>query len=221
MAIAARWDESANFSGSPREPRRTLRLETQGALASGHATNVMLHNVSATGLLLESAVLLTVGETLEIDLPQVGATAAKVIWVSGALYGCQFETPISAAALSAAQLRSAVAEQVDLTPHAESPPEESFAVRLHRLRKERGLSLGRVATQLGVSKPTVWAWEQGTARPVESRLDALANALGVDRAELMANRNPAGLREILARSREQIAALVGTSPEKIRIMIDL
>jgi hypothetical protein len=37
----------------------------------------------------------------------------------------------------------------------------------------------------------------------------------------MANRNPAGLREILARSREQIAALVGTSPEKIRIMIDL
>jgi transcriptional regulator with XRE-family HTH domain len=221
MAIPARWEEPAKFAGNPREPRRTLRLETQSALASGHATNVMLHNVSATGLLLESAVLLAIGEMLEIDLPQVGATSAKVIWASGALYGCQFEAPVSIAALSAAQLRSAVAEQVDLTPHADAPPEESFSVRLHRLRKERGLSLGRIATLLGVSKPTVWAWEQGTARPVESRIDALAEALSVDRAELMASRNPTGLRELLARSREQIAALVGTTPDKIRIMIDL
>jgi transcriptional regulator with XRE-family HTH domain len=221
MAIPARWEEAAEFAGSPREPRRTLRLETQGALASGHATNVMLHNVSATGLLLESTVALAVGETLEIDLPHAGAKPARVIWASGALYGCQFDTPISVAALSAAQLRSAVAEQVDLTPRADAPPEESFAVRLHRLRKERGLSLGRIATQLGVSKPTVWAWEQGTARPVESRIDGLAEALGVERAELMASRNPSGLRDALARSREQIAQLVGTTPDKIRIMIDL
>jgi transcriptional regulator with XRE-family HTH domain len=221
MAIPARWEESAEFVGSPRQPRRTLRLETQGELASGHATNVLLHNVSTTGLLLESTISLASGETLAIDLPDIGATPAKVIWASGALYGCQFERPVSAAALSAAQLRSAVVEKVDLTPQTGGPREESFAVRLHRLRKERGYSLSRIATQLGVSKPTVWAWEQGTARPVESRIDALAETLGVERAELMVGRKPAGLRELLARSREQIAVLVGTTPDKIRIMIDL
>lgn len=221
MAIAAHFEDTADSTDTSRAPRRTLRLETQGELASGEATEVLLHNVSATGLLIETRTPLAVDERIAVDLPHAGPTWAKVIWVSGKLYGCQFDEPISSAALSATQLRSAVAEQVDLAPHHDLVPEESFGLRLQRLRKERALTLGGIATRLGVSKPTVWAWEQGKARPVESRIDALAEVLGVDRMELIAGRHTPVLRELLARSREQIAAAVGTSPENVKIMIEL
>ena len=99
---------------------------------------------------------------------------------------------------------------------------DDLPARLQRLRKERGLTLAQVAGQLGVSKPTVWAWERGRARPIEERVDALAEALGVTRGELMATGETSlALRELLARSREQIAAAFGTRPENVRIMIEL
>jgi DNA-binding XRE family transcriptional regulator len=223
MAIAGRLENLAKPGSQRRDRRRTLQLEAQGALASGDAAEVTIHNVSETGLLIESDAALAPGETIDIDLPHAGVTAARVVWTSGRLFGCEFDTPISTAVLGAVQLRSAVAEPVDLDPplipHA--LPGESFAMRLHRLRKERGLSLSRIATQLGVSKPTVWAWEQGKARPVETRIDALADVLGVERIELMAGTQRHGLDEMLSRSREQIASALGTSADKVRIMIEL
>jgi transcriptional regulator with XRE-family HTH domain len=221
MAIAGRFDDTPGTGGMPRDNRRTLQLETQGALASGRSTNVVVHNVSATGMLVESDVALTPGEGIAVDLPQVGLTTARVVWSSGKLFGCQFEAPISSAALSAAQLRSAVTAPVELAMLQGSLPGESFALRLRRLRKERGLSLSRIATQLGVSKPTVWAWEQGKARPVEARIDALAEVLGVQRIELMAGAGRHDLDDMIARSRQQIAEAVGTRVENVRIMIEL
>lgn len=221
MAIAGRFDDKPESGAIPRDNRRTLQLQAQGALVSGLATNVIIHNVSATGMLVESDVALTPGEGIAVDLPQMGVTPAKVVWTSGKLFGCQFEAPISSAALSAAQLRSAVTAPVDLAMLQRPLPGESFALRLHRLRKERGLSLARIATQLGVSKPTVWAWEQGKARPVEARIDALAEALGVERIELMAGAARHGLDDMIAHSRQQIAEAVGTSVKNVRIMIEL
>jgi transcriptional regulator with XRE-family HTH domain len=218
MTIAGRLEDSALPGERPRERRRTLRLETQGALASGAAANVLVHNVSATGLLIESDVALMPDETIEIDLPHAGPTLARIVWASGRLFGCQFEAPVSAAALSAAQLRSAVAAPVGLAPPSGG---ESFGLRLRRLRQERGLSLSRIAAQLGVSKPTVWAWEQGKARPVEARMPALAELLGIDRAELMAGTPGHGLNETIARARSHIAQAAGVSTVTVRIMIEL
>ena len=57
---------------------------------------------------------------------------------------------------------------------------EALAARLGRLRREAGLTLADVAAALGVSKPTVWAWEKGKARPLPERLGAIAAALGVE-----------------------------------------
>jgi transcriptional regulator with XRE-family HTH domain len=221
MAIAAHFEESPQTAGKSRDPRRRLRLEARGATASGGPTDVLVHNVSATGLLLESAVTLAIGERIEIDLPHAGATGASVVWTSGRLCGCQFDAPVSAATLSAAQLRGTGGEDVAVAAPLESRSDESFGGRLQRLRKERGLTQGRVAAQIGVSKPTVWAWEHGKARPVDSRIAALAQALGVSQAELMPGRDATGLHDLLVRSREQIARVVGTSPDKIRIMIEL
>lgn len=61
---------------------------------------------------------------------------------------------------------------------------ETFSAQLRRLREERGLSLAQIAGPLGVSKPTVWAWENGKANPLASRIGALAAILGVPASDL-------------------------------------
>lgn len=224
MAIAAHWEHAAESPDRPREPRRNLRLEAESSLESGGAPKVVIHNLSATGLLVESATPLAIDENISIDLPEAGSTPAHVVWCSGDLYGCQFHAPISNAVLSAIQLRSAVGQDIDLGAHAaitERGGDEAFGIRLQRLRKQQGLTLAQIADELGVSKPTVWAWEKGRTRPVESRLEALAQTLGVPDAELRAGTEPSALQELLHRSRHEIAQVVGTVPENVRIMIEL
>lgn len=210
-----------------RAPRRAVLLDVRGAAMRGGKTRMTLHNISETGLLLQSEVALEMGEAISIDLPEAGEVQASVIWQSGDLLGCQFTKPIGKSALSAVSLRSAIPDteahgnhRVDATPASE-PGDESFGGRLHRLRKERGLTQAQIATLLGVSKPTVWAWEQGRARPVESRLDALAEVLCVERSTLTAEPDMSVLGELLTRSKEQIAQAFGTRPENVRIMIEL
>ncbi|HUD28763.1 MAG TPA: helix-turn-helix domain-containing protein [Novosphingobium sp.] len=226
MPIAAHFEVNAADDGRPRAERRRLLLETQGALESGAETQVILHNVSETGALLESQVDLEIGETLEIDLPGAPQSRARVIWASGKLYGCAFTAPIAAATLSAAQLRGTAQSDFGLaaspSPAGPSPiGGESLGERLHRLRKLRGLTQGELANRLGVSKPTVWAWEQGRARPIEDRIEAIAEALGVESADLRPSRTVPGLADLISRCRDQIAAAMETAPEKVRIMVEL
>jgi transcriptional regulator with XRE-family HTH domain len=234
MPIAAHFEATDAGSGdaaaTPRADRRRLLLETQGALETGVQTQVVLHNFSQSGVLLESRVDLEVGETIDIELPELSQdraqARARVIWASGNLYGCALDTPIPAATLRAVELRSAVQTELGLGP-APAPAGpgaiggESLGERLHRLRKLRGLTQGELANRLGVSKPTVWAWEQGRARPIEERIEAIAQALGVDVADLRPSRTVPGLTDLIARCREQIAAAVETTPDKVRIMIEL
>ncbi|AZI34889.1 hypothetical protein NT2_02_05090 [Caenibius tardaugens NBRC 16725] len=210
-----------------RAPRRAVKLDVRGAGMRGGSAFMTLYNISETGLLLHSEAALDVDDIISIDLPEAGGVQASVIWRSGGLIGCQFATPIGKNVLSAVALRSAVPDverdgnrPMDAVPASVSG-DESFGGRLHRLRKEKGLTQGQIATLLGVSKPTVWAWEQGRARPVESRLDALAQVLSVDRSTLMAEPDMSVLGELLTRSKEQIAQAFGTRPDNVRIMIEL
>lgn len=220
MSKSGLWEKATDEEMRPRALRRPLRLEVRGTTALG-AAQVLVHNMSATGLLIESPLDLPVGEVISIDLPQSGPTRAKVVWESGGLFGCQFHTPITSAALSAAQLRSERPDSNRITTESHIAHEESFGSRLQRLRKEQNLTLSQVASTLGVSKPTVWAWENGKARPVESRIDMLAQTLGVARGELLTGRNPAGLDDLLATSRERIATAMGISPSKVLILVEL
>lgn len=221
MALTAHLDETGEVPGRPRQPRRTLRLETAGELASGERTTVLIHNVSASGLLMQTAAALREGEEIDLDLPHAGESRARVVWSNGTLYGCQFDTPLSTAALSAAQLRGAIGEQLDIAAATTGSDNESFAARLHRMRDEAGLTMAALAEKLGVSKPTIWAWEQGKARPVGHRIAAIAEVFGVAPGELLAGRDDEGIRDLIQRSREQIAQAVGTVPERIRISIEL
>lgn len=222
MVITAYLDDQEQQGGKRRNARRNLRLQTQGVSTASGAAEVLVHNISASGLLLESQVALVPGEEIAIDLPHAGTTAARVVWASDRLYGCEFDVALSAGALSAVELRSTVSRDIaspDKQPA--SPPAEDFGHRLKQLRKAKGLTQAQMASQLGVSMPAICAWETGKARPRDSRMKALANALGIPMSELFGPDVPEMLEDLLARSREQIARVVGTTPDKIRIMIEI
>ena len=85
--------------------RRKLRLEAQGSSGSGN-TNVLILNLSKTGILLEITGTLGEGETIEIDFPGAVGVPAVVKWSSGQLFGCEFKEPISIATVSAALIRA-------------------------------------------------------------------------------------------------------------------
>ncbi|GGD98813.1 hypothetical protein GCM10011515_18340 [Tsuneonella deserti] len=212
MTFEARFEEdSANRRGAA---RRTLRLGVAGRFSRGGEIPVTVHNISATGLLIETRAPLVQGEVFAVELPEAGERSAEVIWTSAPMFGCQLTEPLDSAALSAAQLRGDALE-----PGEDRRDAENFGSRLHRLRTERGLSLGDIASRLGVSKPTVWAWEHGKSRPVERRLTALAAALGVTPAGL--EPAPSGPSEELEQNRRRIAAAYGVEPVRVRIMIEL
>lgn len=201
-------------------PRRNVRVATEGVREDGEETLIRLHNISAGGLMLESDVALEIGEELVLDLPEAGPTVAKVVWRSASLHGCRFVEALPSSTLSATELKSAIA-----------PPEETVQVpgaghgslgkRLAKLRQERGLTLAQVAEQLGVSKPTVWAWEHDRSQPVTSRIEALAETLGVAEAELITGRDVSHAEAAIAEARAVVAEAYGCAPHQVRIMIDL
>jgi transcriptional regulator with XRE-family HTH domain len=226
MAIQAHIDEPATGQSQRTGTRRALRLKTSGMLPDGQEANVTVHNLSVSGLLLETEVELATGERLTLHLPEAGAVEAAVVWRSERLYGCAFTVPLGAAALAAAQLQGLpVTEASPAVPSARAPKSgngEALGIRLNRLRREAGLTLADVATRLGVSKPTVWAWEKGKARPLPERINAIAEALGAtpdDLAEVTGGQGDFAM--LLDDCRTRIAEAYGTSPGAVRIMIEL
>lgn len=219
MAVTGFIEETP---GQPRSSeRRRLRLLLQGAKASGSGIKTLVHNISATGLLIECDADMHPGDRIEIALPHAGATSVSIIWASGSLYGCRFDTPISTATLSAARLRSVVSPDAPTEADEEAPALESFGVRLQRLRLAKGLTQLQVATELGVSEPSISAWEQDKARPKAGRIEALAKLLGVQSSDLLGIEPRETLQSAVTHAKAQIAAAAGISTDRIRITIDL
>lgn len=90
--------------------RRKLYLLTEGSTLSASAVQVVIHDISPSGLLVETSAELSVGERLEVEIPEAGRMEAEVVWNEGNHFGCNFKSPISIAATSAALLRSPPAE---------------------------------------------------------------------------------------------------------------
>ena len=91
--------------GASRRGSSRLKLSLDASLA-GSGEEVVIHDLSPGGILVETGASLRKGARLEVELPEVGATQAKVVWSSGDYYGCQFDKPIPRAVLSAALLRN-------------------------------------------------------------------------------------------------------------------
>jgi DNA-binding XRE family transcriptional regulator len=218
MPIPAHFEDLPVDPLRPRAARRRLRLESEGATASGEPARVLIHNISTTGLLIESAAILAEGERIELTLPEVGTVSAHIVWMSESFYGCRFETPLPTSALGTLELYARV-----IAPPAPMRAEASdtLPVRIARLRKEQGLTLEALAALVNVSKPTVWAWEQGKSRPTPERIAALARFLGVAEDELLSGRDGNALALALGQARAMVAEAFGVDPARVKVSIEL
>jgi hypothetical protein len=91
-----------------RNPRSRLWLNVPSEVAGAEITNVIVHDLSRGGLLLQADADLEIGAEIAVEMPSAGATTAEVVWNSGSFYGCQFVVPISETTVSAALSESRV-----------------------------------------------------------------------------------------------------------------
>ena len=101
MPIPAQLQTTGRAADRRTSPRHKISL---GSSVDGE--RVTIHDLSTTGMLIETAAELHVFDVLEIDLPESGMTSAFVIWRSGRYFGCEFREPVFQATVSAARLLS-------------------------------------------------------------------------------------------------------------------
>jgi hypothetical protein len=106
MWFVARLEADPDSAERRSSHRRKLFLETEGSGAVEEAGQVVIHDLSTEGFLMESSAAIAVGDRLEVAVPEAGSAEATAVWKSGRYCGCKFSQPISTAAVSAAVLRS-------------------------------------------------------------------------------------------------------------------
>lgn len=232
MPIHATLEAQENAVRQRGAARMRLRIEAPGTLTGGKGATVVIHNLSATGMLIENVSGLKIGQQLLVALPEAPDVTATIVWRSDALAGCLFDQPLSRAALSAAQLQSPLPAAVD--PAAAAEQGELLSRRLLRLRQQSGLTRAALAARTGFSAPSIWAWETGKTIPRRSSLAVLSDALGVSERELVVGTGAASERRPTAAAasaeqihvlvdscRVQIATLAGVEPAHVKISIEL
>src|SRR3546814_17779429 len=93
MAMTVYLNEVPRSAGKGRASRRQLRLPLHGSKATGAEIEALVHNISTTGMPVESGAPLEHGEAIEVNLPHSGTTAQKVIWNTGRLARATFKMP--------------------------------------------------------------------------------------------------------------------------------
>lgn len=109
-------------------------------------------------------------------------------------------------------------------PFDGTPGFETLGDKLARLRRARGFSKTDLAERLGVTATSICYWEQGRSRPRLARLQQLSQLLDASPAELLAQDSAPGgdhLADLVARMRAEIARAAGTTPSKVRIVIEI
>jgi hypothetical protein len=119
MVMLAHLEQDGIERERRRSDRRVLKLRVPGARSSQVGAVVLIHDLSHSGLLIETSADVAIGENLEIELPEAGLCSAKVVWNSGRYFGCEFKSPISRGALSAALLKNPI------DPEPGDPPDFS------------------------------------------------------------------------------------------------
>jgi transcriptional regulator with XRE-family HTH domain len=222
-------------------PRRELHLRLATLGGKQAVANVVVLDLSQTGLLIQTTLHLAIDDSLQINLPHSGFQAARVVWISGELVGCRFEEPISAATVSAAQLRSepegAVGPVSRAALESNSPEDDSLGSRLRSLRQQYNLSQTGLAQLLNVSKLSVWKWERNDARPRQTTLEALAKLFAVSDRDLLlgtsdraaeaeaatqsGTQGPGGLVSLIDECKAKIADCLGTTTDQVEITVTL
>ncbi len=87
------------------EARRELSLSLKARVSKRHE-RVLVLDLSRAGMLIHTQTELACGEVFRVELPEAGEIEARVAWKRQSLYGCEFCTPVSKAAVSAALLKA-------------------------------------------------------------------------------------------------------------------
>jgi hypothetical protein len=93
--------------------RTKLRLVSKGQATSGGSAQVIIHDISETGLLIEWDLQLAPHESIDVELPEQGTTRAVIVWISGHFAGCQFEVAIAPSVVDAALLSAQMEQRFD------------------------------------------------------------------------------------------------------------
>ncbi|MBT2135768.1 helix-turn-helix domain-containing protein [Croceibacterium sp. LX-88] len=217
--------------------RVRLQLEVSGSFEQGGQTTALIHNLSATGILIETTEELSLDQRIAVDLPEAGQVGATVVWTSGRISGCRLDQPLRKAVLSAALLRSPSSlEAHPLDEADDATSRQMLADRLLDLRRRRGLSRTALAERAGLSAPSLWAWETGRVSPRRKNLLALARALDVSERELLPEDDGAPLFSerdqvdpdnartldgLIRSAKQRIAAAAGVAVDSVKITIEL
>ena len=167
-----------------RSARRRLRLR---ACIRGvdRCFTLEVLDISERGMLFRGTAALEVGDGIEIELngPTERTISGKVVWAQGKSFGCYLERDLTTAEMARALLRARP------LPTDDTPPPladlRAFGERVRELRQRSPYTMKELAAIVQVSKPTLWKWETGKARPREVALQALARALETDAAHLL------------------------------------
>lgn len=218
------------------QPTRKLSLEGTIAAFKGGNEVVYVNNLSRTGMLLETAAPLSVGEPLQILLPEGDSCSAIVVWANESMFACEFGRALNTASIKRIQLQSPPERRAgNEKDHmlADEKQGETLGERIRRLRRKRGYSMVHLASRIGVSRPTLWKWEKGSVFPRQDMIQVVARVLGVPERELIyGSQQQIGQREqprvaplqtpdkMIAVKKAEIADLIGVDPSQVKILIE-
>lgn len=143
-----------------RSHRRSMALELPSSSSSDDGIFVVVHDLSQSGLLLETPAELQVGSRFTVELPHVGPSAATVVWNSGSYFGGQFDVPLSKAAVSAALLKNPPGRSRDAPrpdPLESAAGEDQYEKLPLRTRLWILLAVGTIPTALIIAA-VAWLW---------------------------------------------------------------
>ena len=217
--------------------RMKVKLRSEISKGSQRPQEATLLDISATGMLLQTRTTLSVGDEVQVELPNVGMQSATVVWESGEFYGCRFDELLSKAFLSAAVLRSEVSDPVYNERAAVPAPSmrtSSIGTFITQRRKSMGYTQDQLANKIGVSKASVCKWENDKVLPRKKRLTALATALDVDAGSLSGptqedllfealptNVDEGSLNRTIEECKSVISRTSGIDPHKITVTISI
>ncbi|WP_022683355.1 helix-turn-helix domain-containing protein [Sphingobium bisphenolivorans] len=232
MSISAIVEPPPASADQRQAVRWRMRLELPGSLDEGRA-NVIIHDLSTAGMLMETTSRLEVGQSITLSLPEAENATAQIVWQDDHLFGCRFEQPLPQVAISAAKLRNPAVSPAEPPAASPSSQQSPLAERLSRLRQARGMSRTALSARTGFSKPSIWAWETGRTVPRRSNLLALAEAFGLNEEQLLRGDDlptppqpsPGGatadrLHAAIDEARRHIAAIAGVRESKVHISIE-
>jgi hypothetical protein len=88
--------------------RFRLLLQASAGITETGLVDVSIHDLSATGFLLECDESIQVGTEVSLEIPSVGSALGDVVWTSGRFSGGEFRTPLPSSAIASARSTSRV-----------------------------------------------------------------------------------------------------------------